>query len=978
MSIGSALRQGSALVAVALALGLWVLGRSHIEPNPYLYFIAAVAVSSYLGGLVQGLLASFLTAIAGLVLYLQILSSSHANLELRAQFLLFILVALLVSALTARLRRSQATLRRYLGFSSAIAANLGEGVLAMDGEGKLTFANAAAARLLGWDVDDLSGQDVSMVLDEQRVDGHTADRDHNSFSSVLHSGATVTIGDTLVRRRDGTRVPATYTISPIFNDQRITGAVVAIRDMTERKSVETALRESENRYRRLVETSPDCIWITDGYGYITMANYRAAELFAYADPAEMRDIKTLDLVAPAGRAQAIKDRASAVEGTMVRGAEYVCLRADGASFPAEVSVSAISDEEGAPQALIYVARDISDRHVAQEALHASEARLTMQYSATKALAKYANFDHACPKLLQTICTDSGWDVGAYWDIAKNGKSLECRYIWRVPGMKTDSIEGLNLETSFARGIGLPGRVWETTETVWLDDVLADTSAHQGITSSRDKVHSVLSVPVLASGSVQGVLQFFSRKVREEDPELVQSIMAIATQVGQHIERAETERMLTQQSMHDSVTGLPGRQLFLDRLQHAILTAHRNGDTVGLLVTNLGSLEAVNETFGVDNGAMILQQVASRLREQVRQNDTVARLGTDDLAIILPGADLAGSIQAAEKLLRALRVPYPVGGQMIDIGFTVGIAVSPQHGDSADLLTRRADVAMHVAKQGNQDWAACALGEDEPADNRLLLTRELRQAVENNELLLHYLPKVNLTTGRIHGVEALVRWQHPRHGLIEPGHFIALAETTGVIQLLTMQVISMTLRQWRAWHDMGTDMRISVNLSSRLMLDPHFMSTITGLLETWGVDPSWLEIEWTETAISQDPERARELLTRMKGLGMHVSIDSFGTGFSSLSLLRDLPIGAIKIDPSFVSTMAENEDSAAIVRSSVDLAHNLGFQVVAEGIEGRAAFEMLCEMGCDMGQGTYLSEALSPLDLIRRYGGTAPSAAPVSL
>lgn len=978
MSIGSVFRQASAVVAVALALGLWMLGREHIEPNPYLYFVAAVAISAYYGGLVQGLLASFLTAVAALLFYLQISSVSHTGLEPRVQFVLFILVALLVSALTARLRRVQSMLGRHRGFTSAIAPSLGEGVLSVDAEGVVTFANGAAARLLACGVEDLMGQDISVVLSERRAGGELLSGDSSPLLRALHSGTTMQADDTFLARRDGTVVPVIYTVSPIDAAPGTAGAVVAIRDMTERKAVETALRESENRYRRLVETSPDCIWLTDAYGYITMANYRAAELFAYSDPSEMRDIKVLDLFDPGGRAQAIKDRASAVQGSMVRAAHYACLRADGASFPAEVSVSAILDEQGAAQALIYIARDISDRKVAEEALRASEARLIMQYSATKALAKYANFDHACPKLLQTICTDSGWDVGAYWDIARNGKSLECRYIWRVPGMKTDSIEGLNLETSFARGIGLPGRVWETAEIVWLEDVLADTGAHQGITTSRDKVHTVLSLPVLANGGVQGVLQFFSREVRTEEPELVQSIIAIVTQIGQHIERAETERLLTQQSMHDGITGLPGRQLFLDRLQQAILTAHRNGDSAALVLLTLRSLREVDDAFGADYGAMIVQQVAGRLREQVRQNDTVARLGTDDLAIILPGADVPGTVQVAEKLLRALRVPYVVGGQTIDIGFTMGIAVAPDDGETADILTRRADVALHVAKRGNQDWAAYGSEQEEPTDNRLILTRELRQAVENNELILHYLPKVSLTTGRIHGVEALVRWQHPKHGLVEPDRFIALAESTGVIQLLTMQVVSMVLRQWRAWHDMGTDLHVSVNLSSRLMLDPQLLSTLAGLLETWGVDPSWVDIGWEESAITKDANRAIGLLTRMHEAGMALSIDRFGTGYSSVSLLRKLPLQEIKIDRSFVEGMAENEDNAVIVRSIVDLAHNLGFRVVARGVEGRAAFEMLREMGCDMGQGTYLSEPLSAVDLLRRYGGSAPNATPISL
>jgi predicted signal transduction protein with EAL and GGDEF domain len=376
--------------------------------------------------------------------------------------------------------------------------------------------------------------------------------------------------------------------------------------------------------------------------------------------------------------------------------------------------------------------------------------------------------------------------------------------------------------------------------------------------------------------------------------------------------------------------------------------------------------------------MVLQQVASRLREQLRQNDTVARIGDDEFAIVLPGTDRNGAVQAAEKVLRALRLPYHVGGQDIDLGTTMGIAVYPEHGGNADTITRRGDVAMHVAKRTRRDWAEFSPEQEDSQLNRLVLTRELRTALENNELVLHYLPKVSLKTGRIEGVEALVRWHHPERGLIEPDEFISLAENTGVIPLLTMQVMSMALRQWRAWHDMGTDLRISVNLSPRLLLDSQLISTVSGLLETWGVDPSWLEVELPESALSGDPERALGMLSRLKEKGLRITIDDFGTGSSSLPLLRRLPVSEIKIDRSFVSRMLDNPDDGVIVRSIVDLGHNLGYQVLAEGVEGRQAFDMLTEMGCDLAQGTYLSEPLTALDLIRRYGGSAPSTSSVAL
>ncbi|MBI4492016.1 MAG: EAL domain-containing protein, partial [Chloroflexi bacterium] len=359
-------------------------------------------------------------------------------------------------------------------------------------------------------------------------------------------------------------------------------------------------------------------------------------------------------------------------------------------------------------------------------------------------------------------------------------------------------------------------------------------------------------------------------------------------------RRQAEEALEHQALYDTLTDLPNRTLLHDRLHQALLAAERDGRPLALLVMDVDRFEEVNETLGQHAGDLVLQQVGQRLRAALRATDTVARVVGDEFAVLLPATDAQGAILAASKLQGVLEPPCVVDGHHIDVGASTGIALYLEHGQEAETLLRRADVALSVAKRTGSGYAIYAPEQDQHSPGRLELVGELRQAIEQGQLRLHYQPKVGLKRGRGVGVESLVRWQHPERGLVPPDQFIPLAEQTGLIKPLTEWVLGTALRQCQAWRQAGLPLSVAVNLSMRNLHDSQLPETIAELLAASGLPPAWLELELTESAIMADAARALESLRRLCRMGVRIAIDDFGTGYSSLSYLKRLPVGQLKV------------------------------------------------------------------------------------
>jgi diguanylate cyclase (GGDEF)-like protein len=407
--------------------------------------------------------------------------------------------------------------------------------------------------------------------------------------------------------------------------------------------------------------------------------------------------------------------------------------------------------------------------------------------------------------------------------------------------------------------------------------------------------------------------------------------------------------------HDALTALPNRVLLREEAQRRIMRL--NGDAMALILMDLNEFKEVNDTLGHFAGDQLLRQVGERLARFTTEGTLVARLGGDEFAILRSHADAVTAEQLAMRVGESLRRPFLVSGMTLEIDASMGIAMAPLHASDYDGLLQRADSAMYASKR-NHTGIAMHTSEQE-ADNtqKLALASDLRRAIEGGQLSLYYQPKAALHTGDISGVEALVRWKHPDRGMISPDQFIPLAERSGLINLLSMWVLKTALRQVADWKRMGLEMPVSINLSARDLIDVRLPDEIEAALHEAKVASDLLEVEITESVLTADPARARAIVTRIGELGPTTTIDDFGAGYSSLAYLKNLPVHALKIDRSFVLGMTDNEHDATIVHAVVDLAHNLGLRVVAEGAEDMAVWERLRLAGCDEVQGFVLAQPM---------------------
>jgi len=407
---------------------------------------------------------------------------------------------------------------------------------------------------------------------------------------------------------------------------------------------------------------------------------------------------------------------------------------------------------------------------------------------------------------------------------------------------------------------------------------------------------------------------------------------------------EKNQALRHQALHDDLTGLPNRNLLLDRLEQARHAAHRHGNPFALFLMDLNRFKEVNDTLGHHFGDRLLQAVSTRLDQSVRENDSIARLGGDEFAVLLPETDRQGAATCAMRIHQALQAPFDIDGVRIEAGASIGIALFPEHGEDPQTLMQHADVAMYQAKNAG-GWTFYDPRQDSHSIRRLQLMSELRSAIEHDQLSLHYQPMFDLHTGEPVALEVLSRWRHPEQGSVPPDEFIPMAEQTGTIHALT----GWSLRKALTENPVPGPQVLSLNLSPRCLQDTSLPEVIAELLAEHDFPAERLQLEITENALMHDLQRARQLLHRLHDLGVHLAIDDFGTGFSSLAYLRELPFDELKIDKSFVMKM-DSENNLAIIRTIIDLGHNLRYRVVAEGVEEPDTLHRLRDLGCDIVQG----------------------------
>ncbi|MHB1246977.1 MAG: putative bifunctional diguanylate cyclase/phosphodiesterase [Sulfuriferula sp.] len=477
-------------------------------------------------------------------------------------------------------------------------------------------------------------------------------------------------------------------------------------------------------------------------------------------------------------------------------------------------------------------------------------------------------------------------------------------------------------------------------------------------------------------AVQGVPQNFRTKIQRKDGSTIEVDLAyVPTIVKQKVvgvfgimrditEAMSYERHISYLASHDALTGLPNRNLLEERMRHAI--EQRNAEPFGILFMDLNRFKIVNDSLGHDKGDQLLRMIADRLRTAVREGDTVARLGGDEFVVVLEDIQSSGRVaQVANQLLIAVAKPFQLDGHELTISTSIGASIYPKNGTDAATLLKHADLAMYQAKElGTGTFRFFDPVMNVKLLERLLTETGLQRALERNELVLHYQPRIDMNQGVATGVEALVRWMHPERGLIAPEDFIPLAEEIGMIGAVGEWVLETACRQNRNWQNAGqSPLKMSVNLSAHQLREPKFIVALRRILDDTGLDPRWLELEITETSLMQDLETSLATLQEIRQIGVSISIDDFGTGYSSLAYLKKLPIDTLKIDKSFIHDVINDQDDAAIVTATISLAHNMGLQVVAEGVTTPDQVRFLLDRQCSAMQGYLFSRPVPAAELV---------------
>ena len=721
------------------------------------------------------------------------------------------------------------------------------------------------------------------------------------------------------------------------------GVFITRQYVAEQKRIEGTLREAAERRRRLMETANDAIFIADTEtGEIVECNRKASELIGLP-PEQIVGLHQSKLHPPelAEQYHRLFRENSRPEGALIK--DVLVWHRDGRRIPVEISASTLElDGKTYVQGIF---RDVSERRRMDEAL--------------RALAAGAAVGH---DFLYTLVCQLGRTLGAdYALVAESADGVTARTVavcahgqvaanFEYPLQGTPCYNVLNGE--FCHHPSDVAREFPD------DKLLAEM-----------QVESYMGMPLIdAGGHTMGLLAVLGRQPLA-NPKFAESVFQVfAARAANELDRKHAEQELRQSeerlqhlAHYDHLTHLPNRVLFLDRLEQALARARWHKRIVAVLFVNLDRFKVINDTVGHPIGDRVLKVIAERLNAAVREGDTVARLGGDEFAVAL--ADLAEAHdvpRVAEKIIAALHPPMVIDEREFFVTASIGVSLHPGDGDDAETLLRNADIAMYRAKEkGKNNFQFYSPAMNAEAPKRLALETDLRRALERREYLLHYQPKVDLATGRVAGMEALLRWQHPKQGLISPLDFIPLLEETGLIVPVGEWVLRSACAQNKSWQEAGhAPLRVAVNLSARQFKQTGLVETVRVVLAETGLDPRFLELELTESILLEHTGESLATLRKFHDMGIHLALDDFGTGYSSLSYLKRFPIDSLKIDRSFVRDITTNPDDATIARTVIAMAHNLRMMAVAEGVETQEQLEFLRAHQCDQMQGYYFSRPLT--------------------
>ena len=797
----------------------------------------------------------------------------------------------------------------------SVVENSSENVTIVDPDGTLRYASPAFGRMLGYAPEEVVGE--MNVLDYVHPDDlpHVLEETEKALSE---GGVATNRTEYRFRHKDGSWRWVESAGTYLLDDPHVKGVVVQTRDITERKRTEEALREAEERFRRsfhdaaigMALVAPDGLFLRTNRSLCNMLGYREVELLGktFQDITHPDDLDAdLDQV-----------RRMLVGEIRTYQMEKRYFHKEGQVVWALLSVSMVHDEEGEPLYFVSQIQDISERKRAEQKIRAAEQRYRTLVEQIPAVTYIDPVDdpetslYTSPQIEQMLgYTPQEWQNEKLWPKRLHPDDRE-----RV----------LAADKRFEEGGGEPFReeyrlMAKDDSVVWLRE--------------------------------EAVL------VRDEagEPLYWQGVFYDLT------ERKGLEERLHYQAFHDYLTDLPNRQLFMDRLGQALRRTRRWHNQVAVLFMDLDGFKVVNDSLGHDVGDLLLTLVAQRLRRCLRPEDTLARFGGDEFVMLIDAVDdPAQAVQVAERITEELRRPFIMEGRELYVIASIGISLGGARTHDADGLLREADTAMYRVKDEGGDFRVFNSAMYERAFTRLEVENDLRRAIEQEEFVVHYQPMVDLQTGELWGMEALVRWDHPERGLLEPSEFVPVAEESGLVIPMGEQILRESCFRAKEWQEENPripSLVMSVNLSALQLSRLDLADTVERVLGETGLEGSCLILDVTETVYVKVLAANTAMLDRLRGLGVRFSIDDFGTGYSSLSYLKRLPADALKIDQSFVKGLGENVEDTAVVRMIIELAHTLGLEVIAEGVETEEQASLLKEIGCDFAQGYHFSKPLPP-------------------
>ena len=641
--------------------------------------------------------------------------------------------------------------------------------------------------------------------------------------------------------------------------------------------------------------------------------------------------------------------------------EYRIVRPDGDTRWIHTRGVPVRDAQGNTYRIAGIAEDITERKQAEERIK----RLNRVYAVLRgingAIVRIRDRQTLFDETSRILVEHGGFEM-AWVGILDHDTRFVAPAAWQGPEPDRDFIFGLKVSADgqIPEGRTTIGRAIRGRRPVVSNDLKLEEDHPIFTELMRRGYRSVSSLPLASEDTCVGVIALSSKAPNMFDSDEMKLLTELAGDVSFALDYMRNEKRVAHLAFHDALTGLPNRTMLHQHLRQVIDETRQQHRPFALLLLNINNFQDINHTLGHHNGDLLLREVARRLGTALWQSDVVACLGGDEFAILLPHLRDKRDIDlVVRKVSNALRKQFVLENVPVNVEARLGISLCPDHGNTADLLWRHADIALRAAKDLHQTWTYYDPENDRYDPDRLALLGGLRTAMDHNELVLHYQPRIDLRTGHTQGVEALLRWQHPERGLLYPDAFIPFVERTGLIDGLTTWVMANALRQGYLWHRNGLRLDVAVNLSVRNLQQPNLTTGILELARSSMFPLELLTLEITETAVMVDPVHARIVLQELSDAGIRLSLDDFGTGQSSLAYVRELPISSIKIDKSFLMDF-DQPGNAAIVRTAIELAHYLGLSVIAEGVEDESTCAVLRELGCDAAQGYLFSKPL-PVD-----------------